>query len=49
MIVKLEDKLLEEPLASANDALGITIAWATQLSFVAQVSLALLPFELGQY
>jgi sterol desaturase/sphingolipid hydroxylase (fatty acid hydroxylase superfamily) len=49
VIVKLETKLAEEPLASAKHALGITTSWAMHLPFIAQVALALLLIELGQY
>src|SRR5262249_16930639 len=49
VIVKLEEKLVEEPLGSAKNALGITTDWAMHLPFVVQVALTLLLIELGQY
>jgi len=49
VILKIETKLAEEPLASAKHALGITTAWAMHLPFVAQVALALFLIEFGQY
>jgi len=49
VILKLETKLAEEPLASAKHALGITTAWAMHLPFVVQVALALFLIEFGQY
>ena len=49
MIVKIETKLAEEPLASAKHALGITTAWAMHLPFVVQVALVLFLVEFGQY
>ncbi len=49
VILKLETKLAEDPLAAAKQALGITTAWAMHLPFVAQVALALFLVELGQY
>ena len=49
VIVKLEEKLVEQPFGLAKNALGITTAWAMHLPFVAQVALALLLVELGQY
>jgi len=49
VILKLETKLAEEPLASAKHALGITTMWAMHLPFVVQVALALFLVECGQY
>lgn len=49
VILKIETKLAEEPLASAKHALGITTAWAMHLPFVVQVALALFLIEFGQY
>jgi sterol desaturase/sphingolipid hydroxylase (fatty acid hydroxylase superfamily) len=49
VIVKLETKLAEEPLASAKHALGITTEWAMHLPFVAQAALAMFLIEFGQY
>ena len=49
VIVNLETRLAEEPLASAKHALGITTSWALHLPFLVQVALALFLFELGQY
>jgi sterol desaturase/sphingolipid hydroxylase (fatty acid hydroxylase superfamily) len=49
VILKLETKLAEEPLASAKQALGITTSWAMHLPFVVQVALAMFLVELGQY
>ncbi len=49
VIVKLETRLAEEPLASAKHALGITTSWAMQLPFLLQVALALFLIEFGQY
>jgi sterol desaturase/sphingolipid hydroxylase (fatty acid hydroxylase superfamily) len=49
VIVKLGTKLADEPFASAKHALGISTLWATQLPFVAQVALAVLLVEFGQY
>ncbi len=49
VIVKLETKLAEEPLASAKHALGFTTDWAMHLPFVAQVALAMFLVECGQY
>jgi sterol desaturase/sphingolipid hydroxylase (fatty acid hydroxylase superfamily) len=49
VILKLETKLAEEPLASAKQALGITTVWAMHLPFVVQVALALFLIECGQY
>jgi sterol desaturase/sphingolipid hydroxylase (fatty acid hydroxylase superfamily) len=49
VILGLEIKLAEEPLASAKHSLGITTSWALQLPFVLQVALALFLVEFGQY
>jgi sterol desaturase/sphingolipid hydroxylase (fatty acid hydroxylase superfamily) len=49
VIVKLETKLAEEPLAAAKHALGITTEWAMHLPFVAQAGLAMFLIEFGQY
>jgi sterol desaturase/sphingolipid hydroxylase (fatty acid hydroxylase superfamily) len=49
VITKLETKWAEEPLASAKHALGITTDWAMHLPFVAQVALAVVVLEFGQY
>jgi sterol desaturase/sphingolipid hydroxylase (fatty acid hydroxylase superfamily) len=49
VIVKLETKLADEPMASAKHALGITTAWAMHLPFVVQVALAMVLVEVGQY
>jgi sterol desaturase/sphingolipid hydroxylase (fatty acid hydroxylase superfamily) len=49
VIVKLETKLAEEPLASAKHVLGITTEWAMHLPFVAQAALAMFLIEFGQY
>ena len=49
VILHLETKLAEEPLASAKHALGITTAWAMHLPFLVQVALALFLIEFGQY
>lgn len=49
VIVKVEDKLVEEPFGAAKHALGITTAWAMHLPFIAQVALTVLLVEFGQY
>jgi len=49
VISKLETVLVEDPLASAKHALGITTAWAMHLPFVVQAALALFLIEFGQY
>jgi sterol desaturase/sphingolipid hydroxylase (fatty acid hydroxylase superfamily) len=49
VIVKVETKLAEEPLAFAKHALGITTDWAMHLPFVAQAGLAFFLIEFGQY
>jgi sterol desaturase/sphingolipid hydroxylase (fatty acid hydroxylase superfamily) len=49
VIATLEEKLADDPLASAKHALGITTDWAMHLPFVAQVALVLFLIELGQY
>jgi sterol desaturase/sphingolipid hydroxylase (fatty acid hydroxylase superfamily) len=49
VIVKLETKLAEEPLASAKHVFGITTEWAMHLPFVAQAALAMFLIEFGQY
>jgi sterol desaturase/sphingolipid hydroxylase (fatty acid hydroxylase superfamily) len=49
VISKAENFLVEEPLASAKHALGITTAWAMHLPFVAQVAFAFFLIEFGQY
>src|SRR5271154_468847 len=49
VIIKLETKLAEEPLASVKHALGISTNWAMHLPFVAQVALAVFVLEFGQY
>src|SRR5580658_122255 len=49
VIVKVETKLADEPLASAKHALGITTVWAMHLPFVVQVALVWFLIEVGQY
>lgn len=49
VISKLETAWVEEPLASAKQALGITTVWATHLPFVVQAALAFFLIEFGQY
>jgi sterol desaturase/sphingolipid hydroxylase (fatty acid hydroxylase superfamily) len=49
VIVKLETKLADDPLAAAKHALGITTVWAMHLPFVAQAALAMFLIEFGQY
>jgi hypothetical protein len=49
VIVTVETKLADEPLASAKHALGITTAWAMHLPFVVQVALVVFLVEFGQY
>jgi sterol desaturase/sphingolipid hydroxylase (fatty acid hydroxylase superfamily) len=49
VIDKVENALVEEPLASAKHALGITTLWAMHLPFVVQVALAFFLIEFGQY
>jgi len=49
VIVTVETKLADDPLASAKHALGITTAWAMHLPFVVQVALVVFLVEFGQY
>jgi sterol desaturase/sphingolipid hydroxylase (fatty acid hydroxylase superfamily) len=49
VIVAVETKVADEPLASAKHALGITTAWAMHLPFVVQVALVVFLVEFGQY
>jgi sterol desaturase/sphingolipid hydroxylase (fatty acid hydroxylase superfamily) len=49
VVDKVENALVEEPLASAKHALGITTLWAMHLPFVVQVALAFFLIEFGQY
>ena len=48
-IAKVSTALVDEPLASAKHALGITTLWAMHLPFVAQVALGFVVIEVGQY
>jgi len=49
VIAKLGTALVDEPLAAAKHAFGITTAWAMHLPFVVQVALAFFLIEFGQY
>jgi sterol desaturase/sphingolipid hydroxylase (fatty acid hydroxylase superfamily) len=49
VIANLATALVDNPLASLKESLGITTAWAMHLPFVAQVALAFFLNELGQY
>jgi sterol desaturase/sphingolipid hydroxylase (fatty acid hydroxylase superfamily) len=49
VIEKLGTKLADDPMASAKHALGITTQWAMHLPFLAQVALAVVLIEVGQY
>ena len=49
VISKVEDILVEEPMASAKHALGFTTEWAMHMPFVVQVAFAFFLIEFGQY
>jgi sterol desaturase/sphingolipid hydroxylase (fatty acid hydroxylase superfamily) len=49
VIAKIGTALVDEPLASAKHALGITTDWAMHLPFVVQVAFAFFLIEFGQY
>jgi sterol desaturase/sphingolipid hydroxylase (fatty acid hydroxylase superfamily) len=49
VIVWTSSALVEDPLATAKQWLGISTQWATQLPFLVQVAIVMVVFEFGQY
>jgi sterol desaturase/sphingolipid hydroxylase (fatty acid hydroxylase superfamily) len=49
VISTLATKLVDDPLASVKQAVGISTDWAMHLPFVVQVALVLFVIEFGQY
>lgn len=49
VIAKVEDALVETPLATLKHSLGITTDWALHMPFVAQAAFGFFVIEFGQY
>jgi sterol desaturase/sphingolipid hydroxylase (fatty acid hydroxylase superfamily) len=49
VINRVATKLFDDPLTAAKGVLGISTPWALHLPFVAQVAIAFVVFEFGQY